>query len=92
MQRPMCLIKYFFLVGLPDPPSKVQAEFGPQPGTLLISWKPVTNQPKPPSRAAVESYIVFGDGQSIAQISPGTGLFFLCFFLININFIPLYLN
>lgn len=37
-------------VGLPDPPTGVQVELGPQPGTLLVSWQPVTNQPKPPSR------------------------------------------
>uniref|UniRef100_A0AC35GJE9 Fibronectin type-III domain-containing protein n=1 Tax=Panagrolaimus sp. PS1159 TaxID=55785 RepID=A0AC35GJE9_9BILA len=62
----------FISVGLPDPPSQVQVEVGPQPGTLLISWKPVTSQPKPPSRAAVHSYLVFADGRNIAQVPSAT--------------------
>ena len=66
-------LKSLFLVGLPDPPSQVQVEVGPQPGTLLISWRPVTTQPKPPSRAAVHSYLVFADGRNIAQVPSATG-------------------
>lgn len=60
-------------VGLPDPPTNVQAENGPQAGTLLISWTPVTNQPKPPSRAAVHSYLIYADGKNIAQVPSATG-------------------
>ncbi|VDO93190.1 unnamed protein product [Heligmosomoides polygyrus] len=59
-------------VGLPDPPTNVQAENGPQAGTLLISWTPVTNQPKPPSRAAVHSYLIYADGKNIAQVPSAT--------------------
>ncbi|KHJ85769.1 hypothetical protein OESDEN_14496 [Oesophagostomum dentatum] len=59
-------------VGLPDPPTNVQAENGPQAGTLLVSWTPVTNQPKPPSRAAVHSYLIYADGKNIAQVPSAT--------------------
>ncbi|CAI2349576.1 unnamed protein product [Caenorhabditis sp. 36 PRJEB53466] len=59
-------------IGLPDPPSHVQVEIGPQPGTLLVSWQPVANQPKPPSRAAVHSYLIYADGKNIAQVPQAT--------------------
>uniref|UniRef100_A0A1I7XAF3 ADF-H domain-containing protein n=1 Tax=Heterorhabditis bacteriophora TaxID=37862 RepID=A0A1I7XAF3_HETBA len=49
------------------------AENGPQTGTLLVSWTPVTNQPKPPSRAAVHSYLIYADGKNIAQVPSATG-------------------
>ncbi|KAF7636359.1 hypothetical protein Mgra_00004140 [Meloidogyne graminicola] len=57
-------------IGLPQPPLDVRVENGPQPGTLLISWKPNSSQPKPPSRAAVHSYLVYADGRCIAEV-PG---------------------
>ncbi|KAE9552726.1 hypothetical protein FO519_004043 [Halicephalobus sp. NKZ332] len=59
-------------IGLPDPPGSVQVEVGPQPGTLLVSWKPVVSQPRPPSRAAVHSYLIFADGRNIAQVPSAT--------------------
>ncbi|CAL2035251.1 unnamed protein product [Caenorhabditis brenneri] len=74
-QRPVerCLdFKTLPKIGLPDPPTHVQVEIGPQPGTLLVSWHPVTNQPKPPSRAAVSSYLVYADGKNIAQVPNAT--------------------
>uniref|UniRef100_A0A0N5B534 Fibronectin type-III domain-containing protein n=1 Tax=Strongyloides papillosus TaxID=174720 RepID=A0A0N5B534_STREA len=70
-QRPVerCLdFKTLPKIGLPDPPSNVQLELGPQAGSLLLSWIPVTTQPKPPSRAAVHSYLIYGDGKNIAQV------------------------
>uniref|UniRef100_A0AC35TQ54 Fibronectin type-III domain-containing protein n=1 Tax=Rhabditophanes sp. KR3021 TaxID=114890 RepID=A0AC35TQ54_9BILA len=70
-QRPVerCLdFKTLPKIGLPDPPSKVALELGPQPGYILLSWTPVTNQPKPPSRAAVHSYLVYADGKNIAEV------------------------
>ncbi|VDK57691.1 unnamed protein product [Gongylonema pulchrum] len=48
---------------------------GPQPGTLLVSWTPVSTQPLPPSRAAVHSYLVYADGRNIAQVPSASGLF-----------------
>lgn len=59
-------------IGLPDPPSNVQVEIGPQQGTLLVSWYPVTTQPKSPSRAAIHSYLVYADGRNIAQVPSPT--------------------
>ncbi|KAH7700439.1 hypothetical protein AAVH_32441, partial [Aphelenchoides avenae] len=59
-------------IGLPDPPTNVQVEVGPQPGTLLVSWKPVSNQPRPPSRAAIHSYLIYADGRNIAQVPAAT--------------------
>uniref|UniRef100_A0A0N5A5C3 RIMS-binding protein 2 n=1 Tax=Parastrongyloides trichosuri TaxID=131310 RepID=A0A0N5A5C3_PARTI len=70
-QRPVerCLdFKTLPKIGLPDPPGNVQLELGPQAGSLLLSWTPVTTQPKPPSRAAVHSYLIYGDGKNIAQV------------------------
>jgi hypothetical protein len=32
----------------------------------------VTTQPKPPSRAAVQSYLIFADGRNIAQVPSST--------------------
>ncbi|VDO40597.1 unnamed protein product [Brugia timori] len=75
-QRPVercCDFKTLPKIGLPDPPSNVQVEMGPQPGTLLVSWTPVTNQPLPPSRAAVHSYLVYADGRNIAQVPSVNG-------------------
>ncbi|KAK6743398.1 hypothetical protein RB195_010574 [Necator americanus] len=74
-QRPVerCLdFKTLPKIGLPDPPTNVQAENGPQAGTLLVSWTAVTNQPKPPSRAAVHSYLIYADGKNIAQVPSAT--------------------
>ncbi|VDP25333.1 unnamed protein product, partial [Onchocerca flexuosa] len=72
----MCPPSVFQLkIGLPDPPSNVQVEMGPQPGTLLVSWTPVTSQPLPPSRAAVHSYLVYADGRNIAQVPSVNGKF-----------------
>ncbi|EFP02564.1 CRE-TAG-168 protein [Caenorhabditis remanei] len=74
-QRPVerCIdFKTLPKIGLPDPPTHVQVEIGPQPGTLLVSWQPVINQPKPPSRAAVHSYLIYADGKNIAQVPQAT--------------------
>ena len=60
-------------VGLPDPPACVQCEPGPQDGTLLISWQPVTTQPKPPSRAAVAGYLVYADGKKVLCVVARVG-------------------
>uniref|UniRef100_A0A915JG51 Fibronectin type-III domain-containing protein n=1 Tax=Romanomermis culicivorax TaxID=13658 RepID=A0A915JG51_ROMCU len=60
-------------IGVPDPPSNVQCELGPQDGTLLVTWTPVKNQPKPPSRAAVIGYLIYADGRKITEIDSPTG-------------------
>jgi hypothetical protein len=51
----------------------VQVETGPQDGTLLVTWKPVDSQPKPPSRAAVAAYLIYADGRKITEIASPTG-------------------
>ena len=51
----------------------MQCEPGPQDGTLLITWTPVTSQPKPPSRAAVSGYLVYADGRKVAEVNTPTG-------------------
>ncbi|XP_003381992.1 putative variant SH3 domain protein [Trichinella spiralis] len=60
-------------IGLPDAPTNVQCEFGPQDGTLLVTWQPVTTQPKPPSRAAIAGYLVYADGKKISEVDTPTG-------------------
>uniref|UniRef100_A0A183IMJ1 Fibronectin type-III domain-containing protein n=1 Tax=Soboliphyme baturini TaxID=241478 RepID=A0A183IMJ1_9BILA len=60
-------------IGLPDPPADVQCELGPQDGTLLVTWQPVTNQPKPPSLAAVTGYLLYADGKKISDMESPTG-------------------
>lgn len=65
--------RFVIIVGLPDPPNNVQVELGPQSGTLLVSWTPVTSQPLPPSRAAVHSYLIYADGRNIAQVPSANG-------------------
>ncbi|KRX77963.1 Peripheral-type benzodiazepine receptor-associated protein 1 [Trichinella sp. T6] len=61
------------IIGLPDAPTNVQCEFGPQDGTLLVTWQPVTTQPKPPSRAAIAGYLVYADGKKISEVDTPTG-------------------
>lgn len=46
---------------------------GPQDGTLLVTWDPVTNQPRPPSRAAVAGYLIYADGKRIMELGSPTG-------------------
>ncbi|KHJ43952.1 variant SH3 domain protein [Trichuris suis] len=60
-------------IGLPDAPNNVQCEIGPQDGTLLVTWQPVMNQPKPPSRAAVSGYLVYADGRKVGEVNTPTG-------------------
>ena len=59
--------------GLPDAPVDVQVEAGPCPGTLLVSWLPVTINPAGTSNGApVTGYIVYGDGQRLMDVESGT--------------------
>ncbi|CAH8535504.1 unnamed protein product [Heterobilharzia americana] len=47
-------------IGLPDPPSNVQIEAGPQDGMLLITWLPV-----PQDRGAADAVTAAGAGSSL---------------------------
>lgn len=60
-------------VGLPDPPAHVQVDPGPQDNTLLVTWRPVDTQPKPPSRAAVAAYLIYADGRKVLEVPSPSG-------------------
>lgn len=71
---------YNYLEGLPDPPSEVQVESGPQDGTLLVTWLPVTTTLSDPSnRGHITGYAVYADGKKVSDIDSPTGKF--CHFL-----------
>uniref|UniRef100_A0A182QRU1 RIMS-binding protein 2 n=1 Tax=Anopheles farauti TaxID=69004 RepID=A0A182QRU1_9DIPT len=55
--------------GLPDPP-QIQVEAGPQDGTLLVTWQPVT---RPPSSGPVTGYAVYADGKKVTDVDSPTG-------------------
>jgi len=59
--------------GLPDAPVDVQVDKGPEDGTLLISWLPVTINPSGTSNGApVTGYVVYADGQKVKDVDSGT--------------------
>lgn len=52
--------------GLPDAPLDVQAEPGPSPGILMISWLPVTIDAAGTSNGVrVTGYAIYADGQKV---------------------------
>lgn len=57
--------------GLPDPPSDIQVEPGPQDGTLLVTWHPVQTQHHVGS--SVTGYAVFADGKKVTDVDSPTG-------------------
>ncbi|XP_050524709.1 peripheral-type benzodiazepine receptor-associated protein 1 [Daktulosphaira vitifoliae] len=60
--------------GLPDPPSEIQVESGPQDGTLLVTWLPVTTALSDPSnRGYITGYAVYADGKKVSDIDSPTG-------------------
>uniref|UniRef100_A0A6B2ED43 Putative peripheral benzodiazepine receptor prax-1 n=1 Tax=Phlebotomus kandelakii TaxID=1109342 RepID=A0A6B2ED43_9DIPT len=56
--------------GLPDPPQEIQVEAGPQDGTLLVTWQPVS---RPPSSGPVTGYAVYADGKKVTDVDSPTG-------------------
>lgn len=55
--------------GLPDPPLDVQVDSGPDSGSIVIMWLPVTITPYGLSNGApVTGYVVYGDGKKIKDI------------------------
>ncbi|KAL0267033.1 UNVERIFIED_CONTAM: hypothetical protein PYX00_009410 [Menopon gallinae] len=59
--------------GLPEAPCDIQVEPGPQDGTLLVTWVPVTtglsvNVPSP-----VTGYAVYADGKKVTDVDSPTG-------------------
>uniref|UniRef100_UPI00358F75B9 RIMS-binding protein 2-like n=1 Tax=Myxine glutinosa TaxID=7769 RepID=UPI00358F75B9 len=59
--------------GSPEPPVDVRVEAGPLPGTLLLSWLPVTlNTCGSSNGASVYGYAVFADGKKVLEVSCPT--------------------
>ncbi|XP_055995650.1 peripheral-type benzodiazepine receptor-associated protein 1-like isoform X20 [Ostrea edulis] len=57
--------------GIPEPPLSVQVEVGPQEGTLLLTWLPVTIDSSGFSNGAVVTgYMVYADGRKVKE-APG---------------------
>lgn len=74
-----------FPPGLPDPPVDVQVEPGPQDGSLLVTWLPVTlNSTGGTSNGApVTGYAVYADGKKVTEVESPTGMCvcaFVCLF------------
>lgn len=62
-----------FFSGIPDPPLDVQLEAGPQEGTLLLTWLPVTITPAGTSNGtAVAGYAVYADGKLLREVAGPT--------------------
>ena len=62
------------LQSLPEPPVDVQVESGPQEGTLLVTWLPVTLDAYGQSNACpVKGYAVFAAHKKLAEIDSPTG-------------------
>lgn len=60
--------------GIPDAPLDVQVEAGPQKGSVLITWLPVTITTAGTSNGAkVLGYAVFADGACIDELMSPTG-------------------
>ncbi|CAG9861506.1 unnamed protein product [Phyllotreta striolata] len=57
--------------GLPDPPSDILVEPGPQDGTLLVTWHPILAPHHPGS--AVTGYAVYADGKKVTDVDSPTG-------------------
>ncbi|KPM03525.1 RIMS-binding protein 2-like protein [Sarcoptes scabiei] len=59
---------------LPDPPVDIQVEAGPQEGTLLVTWLPITlNQFGTSNNCPVTGYAVFASHKKLAEIDSPTG-------------------
>ncbi|XP_044764212.1 RIMS-binding protein 2 isoform X3 [Coccinella septempunctata] len=57
--------------GLPDPPSDIMVEPGPQDGTLLVTWHPIQTPHHPGS--SVTGYAVYADGKKVTDVDSPTG-------------------
>ncbi|KAJ8910498.1 hypothetical protein NQ315_012345 [Exocentrus adspersus] len=57
--------------GLPDPPSDILVEPGPQDGTLLVTWHPILTPHHPGS--TITGYAVYADGKKVTDVDSPTG-------------------
>jgi RIMS-binding protein 2 len=61
------------IAGIPEPPLSVQVEVGPQEGTLLLTWLPVTIDSSGFSNGAVVTgYMVYADGKRVKEADGPT--------------------
>ncbi|CAH1953499.1 unnamed protein product [Acanthoscelides obtectus] len=58
--------------GLPDPPSDIMVEPGPQDGTLLVTWHPL-QPPHHHSGSTITGYAVYADGKKVTDVDSPTG-------------------
>ncbi|ESO02429.1 hypothetical protein HELRODRAFT_188705 [Helobdella robusta] len=58
----------------PDPPSEVQADIGPQKGTILVTWVPAYKEPLDAKhkRTNITGYNVYIDGAKVKQLLSPT--------------------
>ena len=60
--------------GIPDAPLDIQVEVGPQDGTLLVTWLPVTITTAGTSNGClVTGYSLYIDGHRIKDVTSPTG-------------------
>jgi RIMS-binding protein 2 len=58
---------------LPDPPMDVRVDGGPQDGTILVTWIPVTLNTTGVRHVPVTGYAVFADGKRVTDVdSPSS--------------------
>ncbi|CAI9740608.1 RIMS-binding protein 2 isoform X3 [Octopus vulgaris] len=56
--------------GLPDPPLDVQVEVGPQEGTVLLTWLPVTiNASGISPSGIIKGYVIYADGKKLKEVN-----------------------
>ena len=62
------------VAALPDPPMDVRVDGGPQDGTILVTWIPVTlNSALPTTKQVpVTGYAVFADGKRVTDVDSPT--------------------
>ena len=63
----------FTISALPDPPMDVRVDGGPQDGTILVTWIPVTLNTTGVRHVPVTGYAVFADGKRVTDVdSPSS--------------------
>jgi len=62
------------VAALPDPPMDVRVDGGPQDGTILVTWIPVTLNSIVPTtkQVPVTGYAVFADGKRVTDVDSPT--------------------
>ena len=64
----------YCLTGVPDPPLSVQIESGPNHGSVMVNWLPVTITATGTSNGArVAGYTIYVDGTRVKELQNPTG-------------------